>query len=138
VTGGDIRVCAVPDGATTNPDIVVVLGEPKFADERCDTLLNPTLVIDVLLPSTEAYTRGSKSAQYRAIESLEEYALVSQTEPRVEVFRRQPGGHWLISEFAGLEAVCEFESVSASVPLAEIYDKVVFDEGVEPLHPADQ
>jgi len=52
---------------------------------------------------------------------------VSQTEPRVEVFRRQPGGHWLLSEFVGLQAACHFDSVGASVALAEIYDKVAFD-----------
>ncbi len=127
VSGSDIRVCTTPDGLYTYPDIVVVCGEPKFADGRRDTLLNPTLVIEVLSPSTEGYDRGFKSAQYRTVESLDEYALVSQTEPRVEVFRRQPGGHWLLSEFVGLEAACHFDSVGASVALAEIYDKVAFD-----------
>ena len=127
VTSSDVRVCVAGDGLYTYPDIVVVCGEPKFADGRTDTLLNPTLVIEVLSPSTEAYDRGFKSAQYRRVESLEEYALVSQTEPRVEVFRRQPGGHWLLSEFVGIEAACRFESVDASVALAEIYDKVAFD-----------
>ena len=80
----------------------------------------------MLSPSTEAYDRGFKSAQYRTLESLEEYVLVSQAEPRVEVFRRQPGGHWLLSEAIGLEAVCRFESLDCAVPLADIYDKVTF------------
>jgi Uma2 family endonuclease len=115
----------------TYPDLVVVRGEPKFADGRTDTLLNPTLAIEVLSPSTESYDRGFKSAQYRRIESLEEYALVSQTEARVEVFRRQPGGHWLLTEWVGMDASCKFDSVGASVPLAEIYDKVSFEEGAE-------
>lgn len=127
VSGSDIRVSTGPDGLYTYPDIVVVCGDPKFADGRSDTLLNPTLVIEVLSPSTEAFDRGFKSAQYRRIESLEEYALVWQTEPRVEVFRRQPGGHWLLSESIGMDAVCPFDSVGASVELAEIYDKIAFD-----------
>jgi Uma2 family endonuclease len=129
VSGSDIRVCTAPDGLYTYPDLVVVCREPRFADGRTDTLLNPTLVIEVLSPSTEAYDRGFKAAQYRGVESLQEYALVSQTEPRVEVFRRQSGGHWLLSESVGMDSVCKLDSVNASVALAEIYDKISFEEG---------
>jgi Uma2 family endonuclease len=132
VSGSDIRVCTSPEGLYTHPDIVVVCGEPKFADGRKDTLLNPTLIVEVLAYSTEGYDRGFKFAQYRSIESLQEYALVSQAEPRVEVFRRQPGGHWLLSESVGLDAVCPFDSVGVSVALAEIYDKVAFDAAEAP------
>jgi Uma2 family endonuclease len=126
VTSSDVRVRVAPGGLYTYPDLVVVCGEPKYADGRRDTLLNPRLIVEVLSPSTEAYDRGFKSAQYRALESLEEYALVSQSEPRVEVFRRQPGGQWLLSEFAGLDALCRFESVDAVVALSEVYDNVTF------------
>jgi Uma2 family endonuclease len=115
VTSSDVRVSVTADGLYTYPDIVVVCGEPKFADGRSDTLLNPALVIEVLSTSTEAYDRGFKFAQYRTVESLEEYALVSQTEARAEVFRRQPGGHWLLTESVGMDAVCHFENVNASV-----------------------
>ncbi len=128
VVTSDLRVRVAPDGLYTYPDIAVVCGEPKLLDGRKDTLLNPALIVEVLSPSTEMSDRGFKFAQYRTVESLEEYALVSQTEPRVEVFRRQPGGHWLLSEFVGLEATCHFDSVNASVPLSEIYDKVGFEE----------
>jgi len=89
-------------------------------------VLNPTLIVEVLSPSTEAYDRGFKFAQYRALESLQEYALVSQSEPRVEVFRRQSSGDWLLSESAGMESVCRFDSVSCTVALKDIYDKVTF------------
>ena len=81
---------------------------------------------EVLSPSTEAYDRGFKSAQYRTLESLEEYVLVSQTEPRVEVFYRQSAGHWLLSEAIGLDAVCRFESLDCGVRLADVYDRVSF------------
>jgi Uma2 family endonuclease len=72
------------------------------------------------------------------VESLQEYALVSQAEPRVEVFRRQCGGHWLLSEAVGLEAVCHFESLDCAVPLAEIYAKVTFspDDPLASIRPA--
>jgi Uma2 family endonuclease len=60
------------------------------------------------------------------LESLQEYALVSQTEPRLEVFRRQTGGGWLLSEFAGLNAVCRFDSLDRQVALTDIFERVTF------------
>jgi Uma2 family endonuclease len=128
VVPNDLRVRVSPGGLYTYPDVIVVCGSPKLLDGRKDTLLNPAVLIEVLSPSTEAYDRGFKSAQYRTLESLQEYALVSQTEPRVEVFRRQPSGDWLLSESIGLEATCRFDSVGCQIPLAEIYDKVSFEE----------
>jgi Uma2 family endonuclease len=118
VGSSDLRLRVSPDGLYTYADGLVIYGDPRFADDQQDTLLNPALIVEVLSPSTEAYDRGFKSAQYRTVESLEEYALVSQAEPRVEVFRRQPGGHWLLSEAVGLEAVCHFESLDCAIPLA--------------------
>jgi Uma2 family endonuclease len=126
VSGTDLRIRVAPNGLYTYPDLVVICGEPEFADARTDTVINPVLLIEVLSPSTELGDREVKAAQYKTISSLQEYALVSQTEARVEVYRRQPGGQWLLSEFAGLEAAARFNSVEASVPLAEIYSKVRF------------
>jgi len=110
----------------TYPDIVVVCGEPKYVDNQLDTLINPTLLIEVLSPSTEGYDRGLKARQYRTIESLGEYAFVTPSEARVEIFRRQPSGDWLLSESAGLDAHCRFDSIGCSVALADIYAKVTF------------
>jgi Uma2 family endonuclease len=138
VVPNDLRLRVSPDGLYTYPDVVVICGDPGFTDDRHDTLLNPALIVEVLSPSTEAYDRGFKSAQYRTVESLEEYALVSQSEPRVEVFRRQPGGHWLLSEAVGIEAVCHFDSLDCAIPLAEIYAKVTFgsDDPLASIRPS--
>ena len=126
VGSSDLRLRVSLAGLYTYPDVIVICGEPKFADDQKDTLLNPTLIAEVLSPSTEAYDRGFKSAQYRTLASVQEYVLVSQAEPRIEVFHRQTDGHWLLSEAIGLEAVCRFESLDCSIPLAEVYDKVTF------------
>src|SRR5262249_9165559 len=83
-TVSDLRLRVAPDGLYTYPDIVVCCGEPQLADGYSDMILNPTLIVEVLSPSTEAYDRGFKSAQYREIESLQEYGFVSQSEARVE------------------------------------------------------
>jgi Uma2 family endonuclease len=124
VATSNLRVRVSPHGLYCYPDVVVVCGEMKLAENDKDTLLNPILLLEVLSPSTEGYDRGFKFAQYRMIESLQEYALVSQAEPRVELFRRQAGGDWLFSESVGLDKSCRFESVGCSVELAGIYKKV--------------
>lgn len=126
VTTSDMRVRVSKTGLYTYPDIVVVCDPPQYGDGRHDTVLNPTLIVEVLSPSTEAYDRGFKFAQYRTLESLQEYALVSQSEARVEIFRRQSSGDWLLSEAAGMESACRFDSVSCTVALKDIYDKVTF------------
>lgn len=123
---GDLRVRVSPEGLYTYPDIVVVCGDPRFADDQNDTLLNPTLIIEVLSSSTEANDRGLKAAQYRRIESLQEHVLVSQYEPHVEIFRRHTGA-WVLSEQEGLEGVCRLESISRNVRLADIYKKLTFE-----------
>jgi len=128
----DLRIRVSPDGLYTYPDVVVICGDPRFADNSADTVLNPTLIVEVLSPSTEAYDRGFKFAQYRTLESLQEYALVSQSEPRVEIFRRQPSGDWLLSESAGMEAACRFDSVSCRVAVKDIYDKVTLGGDAAP------
>lgn len=133
VGASDLRVRISTGGLHAYPDVIVVCGEPRFADETTDMLLNPTLLIEVISPSTQKYDRGLKSQEYRKIDSLQEYALASQDEPRMEVFRRQADSQWLPAEFAGLESVCRLESVGAAIPLAEIYSKVKFPvEGPRP------
>lgn len=127
VAGSDLRVRVSRGGLYTYPDVVVICGDLEFADKRKDTLVNPTFLIEVLSPSTEAHDRGFKTEQYRQIESLREYALVSQSRPHVEVYRPQPDAGWQFSEFTGLDATCRFESVECSIPLAEIYDKIEFE-----------
>jgi Uma2 family endonuclease len=126
VNPNDLRVRISPARLYTYPDVTVVCGEPRFADDQKDTLLNPVFLAEVLSPSTERYDRGFKSAQYRTPETLQEYALVSQDEPRVEVYCRQPTGQWLLSEAVGIEAKCRLESLDCTLALADLYAKVTF------------
>lgn len=122
----DMKIRVSPQGLYAYPDVIVICGEPKLADRRNDILLNPTVIIEVLSPSTEAYDRGFKFHQYQLVESLQEYGLVSQTEARVEIFRRQPNGEWLLAESLGLDAVCHFKSIACEIALSAIYLKVDF------------
>jgi Uma2 family endonuclease len=120
----DLRVHIPVTGLYTYPDVVVICGEPKLEGEDFDTLLNPTLIIEVLSPSTEAYDRGKKFEHYRTIDSLAEYVLVSQDEPRVEQYLRQDGGHWLFTAVGGLDSRITLPSIHCALSLAEVYDKV--------------
>jgi Uma2 family endonuclease len=96
------------------------------APQEEDVLLNPTVVIEVLSDSSEAYDRGKKFENYRRIASLREYLLVSQTEPRIEQFIKQPNGEWNLKEAVGLDAEISLPSLRISLRLAEVFAKVKF------------
>lgn len=119
----ELRIQAA-DGLRTYPDVVVVCGEPAFADEHRDTVTNPKLIIEVLSPTTESYDRGRKFESYRTIPFLEEYVLISQDRPRVERFLRQPEGAWLFVELAGLKEAIQLLSVGCQLNLEAIYEGV--------------
>ena len=119
----DMRVKAAKAQGYHYPDIAVVCATPQFEDAHVDTLLNPTLLIEVLSPSTEAFDRGGKFAHYRKIESLQEYLLVAQDQPSIERYLRQ-GDVWVLSEAEGLDAVMPLESINCVLSLREVYDKV--------------
>lgn len=106
------------------PDVVVVCGEPQFEDGYVDTLLNPTVLVEVLSESTERYDRGRKSGYYRTIGSLAEYVLVAQDECRVEQYSKQPDGRWLLTDHRSPEAVVELTSIECTLRLSEVYEKV--------------
>jgi Uma2 family endonuclease len=122
----DMRVRIPSTRLYTYPDVVVVCDEPRFEDQHVDTLLNPTLIIEVLSESTELYDRGKKFGFYRTIESLVEYLLVAQDEQRIEKYVRQPDGRWLLSEHRPPEDAVELVSIQCSLALTEVYDKVAF------------
>ena len=121
---GDMRAHIPATGLYTYPDVAVVCGEPRFEDGELDTLLNPTLLIEVLSPSTEGYDRGRKAAHYRTLDSLREYLLVSQEEIRVELFTRQEEGHWLLTEASRLEETVSLGSIGCTLLLADVYDRL--------------
>jgi len=122
----DMRVRVTPAGLYTYPDVVVVCGEPQFAGDTFDILLNPTVIIEVLSESTEAYDRGLKFALYRSLESLAEYLLISSQRVSAELFSRQADGRWLLTACTRLEDSIDLQSVDAHLLLADLYEKVDF------------
>src|SRR5574341_1227638 len=123
----DMRIKVSPTGLYTYPDLSVVCGEARFEDETRDTLLNPTIVVEVLSPSTERYDRGKKFLHYRTLESLQSYVLVAQDSYHVEHYARQPDNTWLLRDVTGLDSVLELPVIGCTLALADVYEKVTFD-----------
>jgi len=122
----DVRLCVSSTGLYTYPDVMVVCGEALFQKiEGVETLLNPTMIVEVLSPTTESYDRDAKFAHYRQLPSLKEYVLVSQDKVLVERYTRQ-GDDWVLSEFKRLADTLQLPSIDCTVPLREIYAKVKF------------
>lgn len=110
----------------TYPDVVIAC-DGAFEDDQDDTLLNPIVVFEVLSHSTEAYDRGKKFAAYQTLASLQEYLLVSQDQPRIEHFIRQPHGDWTLKVIESLEGTVHILSVPVALPLARVYARVHFE-----------
>ncbi len=122
----DMRVWVPKSRLYFYPDIVVVCGEPEFIDDEFDTLTNPLLLIEILSESTESYDRGLKFKNYRSIDSLREYVLISQTSANIEKYVKHGDGFWMLSEASGLDDTITLESIDCPLSLADVYDKVDF------------
>ncbi len=122
----DMRVRIEGADAGKYPDVAAICGERLFYDQRRDVLLNPSLIVEVLSESTEAYDRGEKFAVYRRLPSLREYLLISQRRMRAELFVRQGDGGWLLTEYSDPMESVPLASIDCRLSLAEVYDKVEF------------
>ena len=124
----NMRLKVKATGLRTYPDASVYCGVRELdpEDSTGQTLTNPTVLFEVLSPSTEAYDRGVKAPHYRRIESLQALVLVSQDAPRVESYFRQADGTWALNELEGLDQVLRLAAIHVSLPLVEIYDRIEF------------
>lgn len=118
----DLRVRVSPR-MYTYPDLTVVCGKAMFADQREDILLNPTVIFEVLSPSTEYYDRGVKFQHYREVESLQDYILVAQDQIRIEQYTRSDANTWTLRDYQLPGDVLKIASVGVSLPLAAIYER---------------
>jgi len=122
----DMRVQVEESGTYTYPDLVVLCSQPRvrpYAEQ--DTLLNPTLLFEILSPSTELIDRKQKQAQYLEIPSLHGYFLVSQGKPLIEAHTRS-ADDWRLRIFSGMDATLVIPAPDCAIPLHEIYQQVSF------------
>ncbi len=128
----DLRVRVPECNAYYYPDLVVVCGEPRFEDAELDTLLNPTLILEVLSDSTEKVDRGDKLDCYRTLESLQTYVLVAQDRPRVEAYTRQADGGWRYEAVRALDGEIPLDAIGCTLRLGEIYARGEFPADEQP------
>ena len=125
--GSETKVIVSSTGSYYYPDATISC-PPNFVDRKNGVIDNPTIVFEVLSPSTEAFDRGAKFRAYEQIETLKEYVLISSDQPLVESFRRQADGLWIRSVVEGIETTLELASIGISIKLADLYEHVEFDE----------
>jgi len=108
-------------------DLSALCGAPSFETiGGVDVLTNPTLIVEVLSQSTEAYDRGDKFTHYKSIPSLREYLLVAQHRPHITQYVKQDDGSWRYSEINDRAASLRLPSVDVVLELHEIYQDVTF------------
>lgn len=118
----DMRVRVVECNRYYYPDLTVVCEKPQYEQlAGMENLLNPSILIEVLSPSTEKIDREEKLDCYRTIPSLRAYLLVSQEQPRMECYTRQESGVWLYESARGLEAFLTIPHLATPLTLSEVY-----------------
>ena len=127
----DMRVRAADSGLYSYPDVIALCGEPKFLDEKLDTLLNPQLLVEVLSPSTANYEHGEKFRRYRRLESLTDYLLVSQDRAYIDHWSRDPSAPhvWSILEYSRMSDRIHLASLDVYLTVADVYHQVEFPAG---------
>jgi Uma2 family endonuclease len=125
--GPDLRIRVLATGLATYPDVTIVCGPRESDPEDNNSVINPTLLVEVLSPSTEAYDRGEKFAHYKRIPSLRQYVLVSPAEHRVEVWTYDGDGAWT-SKVSTDGELADLDSIGGVLDVRELYE--VAAEGV--------
>lgn len=121
----DLRVRTGKSSSYVYPDVSIVCGVPQYHGAEMDALSNPTVIVEVLSPSTADYDRGKKFALYREIPSLQDYVLSHSESPWVEHFHREPDSSWIYREYRTLESAVLIPSLNCTVPLADLYAGLV-------------
>jgi Uma2 family endonuclease len=106
------------------PDVMIIEGQPQYYENRNDILLNPIVIIEVLSDSTKDYDRGDKFQQYRTLESLQHYILISQDSIHVEHFKKVAPYEWLLTDVNEIEGSLNLTNPELTLTLTDIYDRV--------------
>lgn len=110
-----------PSGLSTYPDMTVVCGPTERYVKDNNSVVNPTLILEVLSSSTEEYDRGGKFEHYKTIASLQQYVLISQSERLIEV-RTRDSNAWTTSLFREGQ-VAQLSSIDARIDVRELYER---------------
>ncbi|WP_414526880.1 Uma2 family endonuclease [Nodularia chucula] len=123
----DLRLWIPDYQQYTYPDILIIKDTAIFPEGRTDTVLNPSIIFEVLSKSTSSRDRGDKFTYYRSIPQFQEYILIDQYQIHIEHFSKTPEGNWLLRESDNQDGVLNLASANCQIPHRQIYEKVKFE-----------
>ena len=126
--GSDLRVHIPENTLYTYPDFSIICGKPKTNNEEKDTIVQPSAIIEVLSKSTKDYDRGSKFMLYRSIKTLNEYITIDSLSVSIEMYTRNPGNSWTLTEFKQLTDSFVISTIGLTLLLKDVYEDVSIDE----------
>lgn len=122
-SSSDQRIHIPENSLYAYPDIVIVCGPNKFSKLDRITIVNPSVIVEILSPSTCEYDRGEKFKLYRDIETLQEYVMIDSRKPYAQVFRRTPDNQWILADDAfSLTESITIQTIGATLQMADLYD----------------
>ena len=121
--GSDLRIHIDKNTLFTYPDISIICGEVKTRNDDEMNALNPTIIIEVLSPSTKSYDRGEKFKLYRDIDSLKEYILVDPLTISIEAYHINRSGNWELKEHKNINDTLNLPSIQVNIELKDIYER---------------
>jgi len=126
--GSDLRIHIPENTLYTYPDFSIICGKPETADNDKDSIINPSVIIEVLSKSTEDYDRGGKFHLYRSIKSLKEYILIDSLHSCAEIYTRQSDNTWILKEFTNSTDSFTISTIGLTLFLKDIYEGINFGE----------
>ncbi len=119
--GSDLRIHIPENTLYTYPDISIICRDIVTDQKDDDNVIQPSILIEILSPSTKNYDRGTKFKLYRDIPSLKEYILIDSEAISVEIFRLHENGHWQLDEYKNPDEFLKLFTIEFEITLKEIY-----------------
>jgi Uma2 family endonuclease len=124
----DVRLWIPKKRIYTYPDVMVVAGEPEYHNNSRDMITNSKVIIEVLSASTKGYDRSKKFEGYRTIPTFEEYLSIDQNRIYIEQFYKTDNKRWSFCDYDESDEVIELASIPFQISIADIYNKVKFEQ----------
>ncbi|MBO9614259.1 MAG: Uma2 family endonuclease [Dyadobacter sp.] len=119
----DQRIHIPSNSLYTYPDIIIVCRPQKYAEHDRNTIVNPSVIVEILSPSTMDYDRGLRFRLCRDIESLQEYVTLGSLSVQAEVWRRNADNQWILADDAfSLTESITIQTIGATLQVADLYD----------------
>ncbi|MBE9169225.1 Uma2 family endonuclease [Pleurocapsales cyanobacterium LEGE 06147] len=128
---GDVRLWIPRYRQYTYPDVMVIKGEPLYAEKGTTTVMNPCLIVEVLSKSTKNYDQGDKFMYYRSIPEFNEYILIAQDRYYVMQYAKNPEAKWVLTEYDREESFLSLNSITFQIAFKDLYEGVNFEEKEE-------